>query len=171
MKRGSSDPSPRAGLFRAELLDCGRTARPIWALASPPGANFGLNDAEVTKVCDSNPAFGRQCSHAGIGDGSRTVSPRCREGVERWILNGANALGGARLSELTEGKIRIHTPEEIARRLGSITVKTLSALIRSRGLETTTLGHAPPSKRGGPSRRIWGMTDAQLECLLAVRKR
>ena len=103
---------------------------------------------------------------------SGTVRARShREGVERWILNGTNALGGARLSEFTEAIIRIHTPEEIARRLGSITVKTLNALIRRRGLETTTLGHAPPSKKGGPSRRLWGMTDAQLECLLAVRKR
>ena len=54
------------------------------------------------------------------------------------------------MSEASHGDIRIHTPEEIARRLGSITVKTLSALIRSRNLETTTLGHSPPSRKGGP---------------------
>ena len=64
----------------------------------------------------------------------------------------------------------IHTPEDIANRLGNITLKTLSALIRSRGMETTTLGYAPPSRKGGPPRRLWGMTDAQLEALLAVRK-
>jgi hypothetical protein len=64
----------------------------------------------------------------------------------------------------------IHTPEDIASRVGNITVKTLSALIRSRGLETTTLGYAPPSRKGGPRRRVWGMTDAQLQSLLAVRK-
>ncbi len=75
------------------------------------------------------------------------------------------------MSEANNGEIRIHTPEEIAARVGSITIKTLSALIRSRGLETTTLGHAPPSRKGGPPRRLWGMTDAQLECLLALRKR
>ncbi len=68
-------------------------------------------------------------------------------------------------------RIKIHTPDEIAERAGRITIKTLSALIRSRGLETTTLGHAPPSRKGGPPRRLWGMTDAQLERLLAVRKR
>jgi hypothetical protein len=64
----------------------------------------------------------------------------------------------------------IHTPSEIAERAGHITVKTLSALIRARGLETTTLGYAEPSRRGGPRRRVWGMTNAQLEALLAVRK-
>ena len=61
--------------------------------------------------------------------------------------------------------------KRIAERLGRITIKTLSALIRSRGLETTTLGYAPPSPKGGPPRRLWGMTDAQLEILLALRKR
>jgi hypothetical protein len=75
------------------------------------------------------------------------------------------------VSEASNGENRIYTPEEIAERVGSITIKTLSALIRSRGLETTTLGHAPPSRRGGPPRRLWGMTDAQLECLVALRKR
>ena len=75
------------------------------------------------------------------------------------------------MSEPSNGEIRIHSPEEIAERLGRITIKTLSALIRARGLETTTLGHTPPSRRGGPPRRLWGMTDAQLECLLALRKR
>ena len=75
------------------------------------------------------------------------------------------------MSDASHEGVTIHTPEEIARRAGSITIKTLSALIRSRGLETTTLGHAPPSRRGGPPRRLWGMTDAQLETLLAVRKR
>jgi hypothetical protein len=74
-------------------------------------------------------------------------------------------------SQESNGEIRIYTPEEIAERVGRITIKTLSALIRSRGLETTTLGHAPPSRNGGPPRRLWGMTDEQLECLLALRKR
>jgi hypothetical protein len=79
--------------------------------------------------------------------------------------------GDTRVSEASNGEIRIHSPEEIAEKLGRITIKTLSALIRARGLETTTLGHNPPSRRGGPPRRLWGMTDAQLECLLALRKR
>ena len=72
------------------------------------------------------------------------------------------------MAEANNGQVRIHTPDEIAERAGRITIKTLSAFIRSRGLETTTLGHAPPSRKGGPPRRLWGMTDAQLECLLAV---
>jgi hypothetical protein len=80
-------------------------------------------------------------------------------------------LGDLGASEANDGERKIHTPEEIAERAGRITIKTLSALIRSRGLETTTLGHAPPSRKGGPPRRLWGMTDAQLERLLAKRKR
>jgi hypothetical protein len=76
----------------------------------------------------------------------------------------------ARTSEPHGTESLIHTPEEIAKRVGNIAVKTLSALIRSRGLETTTLGYAPPSRKGGPPRRLWGMTDAQLRSLLAVRK-
>jgi hypothetical protein len=65
---------------------------------------------------------------------------------------------------------RLHTPEEIAVMLGGISIKTLNDLVRDRGLETTTVGYAPPSRKGGPRRRIWGMTDAQLEALMAIRK-
>jgi hypothetical protein len=86
-------------------------------------------------------------------------------------LNGDIILGDLGVSEANVGESKIHSPEEIAERVGRITIKTLSALIRSRGLETTTLGHAPPSRKGGPPRRLWGMTDAQLERLLAARKR
>jgi hypothetical protein len=83
----------------------------------------------------------------------------------------STVLGDASVHDSTCEGTKIHTPEEIAERAGRISVKTLCALIRSRGLETTTLGHAPPSRRGGPPRRLWGMTDAQLERLLAIRKR
>ncbi len=69
------------------------------------------------------------------------------------------------------GEDRLHTPEEIADRLGGISLKTLSALIRGRGLETTTVGYAPPSRNGGPRRRIWGMNDEQLGILLDLRSR
>jgi hypothetical protein len=65
----------------------------------------------------------------------------------------------------------LHTPEDIAAMLGGISIKTLNDLVRDRGLETTTVGYAPPSRKGGPRRRIWAMTDAQLEALMAVRKR
>ncbi|MGP0067268.1 MAG: hypothetical protein ACLQGP_27195 [Isosphaeraceae bacterium] len=70
-----------------------------------------------------------------------------------------------------EAKPRVHDPEAIAARLGGINIKTLTALIRNHNLETTTLGYAEPSKKGGPPRRLWGMTDAQLEALLALRNR
>ena len=75
------------------------------------------------------------------------------------------------MSEAGSEGARIYTPEQIAARAGGISVKSLSALIRDRGLETTTLGYAPPSRKGGPRRRLWGMTDVQLEALLAARRR
>ena len=75
------------------------------------------------------------------------------------------------MSEAGGQEARLHTPEEIAAMLGGISIKTLNDLIRDRGLQTTTLGYAPPSRKGGPRRRIWAMTDAQLEALMAVRRR
>jgi hypothetical protein len=75
------------------------------------------------------------------------------------------------MSEAGGQEARLHTPEEIAAMLGGITVKTLNDLVRDRGLATTTLGYAPPSRKGGPRRRLWGMTDDQLEVLLESRRR
>lgn len=63
-----------------------------------------------------------------------------------------------------------YLPEEIAERVGGISVKSLAEVIRKAGLETTTLGHADPSKRGGPARRIWGMNEDQLQRLLRYRE-
>jgi hypothetical protein len=74
------------------------------------------------------------------------------------------------VSQAGDEQVKVHTPEEIIERLGGISIKTLLALIRNRGLETTTLGYAEPSPKGGPRRRLWGMTDAQLEALLALRR-
>jgi hypothetical protein len=65
---------------------------------------------------------------------------------------------------------KLYTPEEIVAALGGISVKRLNELVRDRGLETTILGYAPPSRKGGPRRRLWGMTDAQLEALIAIRR-
>jgi hypothetical protein len=64
----------------------------------------------------------------------------------------------------------LHTPEEIAARLGGMAVKSLSELIRKEQLETTTLHFTEPSSRGGRKRRVWGMTGAQLDALLATRR-
>jgi hypothetical protein len=75
------------------------------------------------------------------------------------------------MSEVGGQGTALHTPEEIATLLGGISVKTLNDLIRDRGLETTTLGYSPPSRKGGPRRRLWGMTDVQLEALMAARRR
>jgi hypothetical protein len=77
--------------------------------------------------------------------------------------NGMSQAGGQ--------EAELHTPEEIAAKLGGISLKTLNDLVRDRGLETTTLGYAPPSRKGGPRRRLWAMTDAQLEALMAARSR
>ena len=65
---------------------------------------------------------------------------------------------------------KIHSPQDIAERVGGISVKSLAELIRNAGLETTTLGYAEPSRRGGPARRLWGMTGEQLDRLLEFRK-
>jgi hypothetical protein len=62
-------------------------------------------------------------------------------------------------------------PEVIATRIGGISVKSLGELIRKHGLETTTLGYAGPSRRGGPPRRIWGMNQAQFQALVITRER
>ena len=75
------------------------------------------------------------------------------------------------MSEAGSQEARLHTPDEIAAMLGGISTKTLNDLIRDRGLQTTTLGYAPPSRKGGPRRRLWAMTDIQLEALMAVRRR
>lgn len=75
------------------------------------------------------------------------------------------------MSEAGSREARLYSPEEIAARVGGIAVKTLNDLIRDRNLETTTIGYAPPSRKGGPRRRLWGMTDEQLDALLAVRRK
>jgi hypothetical protein len=67
--------------------------------------------------------------------------------------------------------IKIYSPDEISKRLGGISVKSLTELIRNSGLETTTLGYSEPSRKGGRRRRVWGMTEPQLEALLALRRR
>jgi hypothetical protein len=75
------------------------------------------------------------------------------------------------MSEAGGQEPRFHTPEEIAAMLGGISVKTLNDLIRDGRHETTTLRYEPPSRKGGPRRRIWAMTDEQLDALLAARRR
>ena len=78
---------------------------------------------------------------------------------------------GSERSDIDGAAETIYSPEEIASRAGGINLKSLAELIRQKGLETTTLGYAPPSRKGGPSRRLWGMTTAQLDALLALRRR
>jgi hypothetical protein len=111
------------------------------------------------------PALSSQVLYAHGGRGAYRDDRHGRN------LKGARLVEENGVSERQLEGVKIHTPGEIAERVGGITIKTLNALIRSRGLETTTLGYAPPSPKGGPPRRLWGMTDAQLEALLALRKR
>ena len=87
----------------------------------------------------------------------------------RRISRGDKVLEDASVHVGTHEGLTIHDPEAIAARLGGINIKTLMALIRTHGLETTTLGYTEPARKGGRPRRLWGMTDAQLEALLAVR--
>jgi hypothetical protein len=83
---------------------------------------------------------------------------------------GVAALNDERQSETGSGPEPMHMPEEIALRVGGITVKSLCELIRYNRLKTTTLGFAAGAPKGGPRRRLWGMTEAQLQALLAVRR-
>ncbi len=83
---------------------------------------------------------------------------------------GDKVLQDASVSEGGQEGLVVHDPEAIAERLGGISIKTLTALIRNHSLETTTLGYTEPSRKGGPPRRLWGMTEPQLEALLALRK-
>jgi hypothetical protein len=141
-------------------------------VAKPKPAKDGPDDAEVINVFGVTSETDRRATIAGSALDVRPRGNLSREElVERRISNGVIALGDESVSDTNQEEVRIHSPAEIAEIAGRITIKTLSALIRSRGLETTTLGHAPPSRKGGPPRRLWGMTDAQLEQLLAVRKR
>ena len=76
------------------------------------------------------------------------------------------------MSDASYGEVTIHTPEEIARRAGSITIKTLQCSHSQPGPRDDHAGPRPAVTPGGSTlRRLWGMTDAQLESLLAVRKR
>ena len=74
------------------------------------------------------------------------------------------------MKDSTRGET-LHTPEEIARRLGGINVKTLNDLVRDGGFAITVLGLADRSPKGGKRKRIWGMTNAQLDALIAARER
>ena len=70
-----------------------------------------------------------------------------------------------------QGRLTVHDPDEIAAQVGGINIKTLMALIRPHGLETTTLGYTEPARKGGRPAPPLGMTDSQLEALLALRDR
>jgi hypothetical protein len=78
-------------------------------------------------------------------------------------------LEDASANATSHSELKLHHPEEIVEKLGGINIKTLTAVIRNHGLETTTLGYTEPARKGGRPRRLWAMTDPQLEALLALR--
>jgi hypothetical protein len=80
---------------------------------------------------------------------------------EHELLDQSEGGGGA-----GSGPSELHTPEDIAQRLGGMAVKSLAELIRKTGVETTTTGFEDAPRKGGKKRRLWGMTDAQLQELL-----
>jgi hypothetical protein len=120
------------------------------------------------------PVWAERARNARPGP-DRRPRPRCqRRGEDAgagWIPGGDLVLEDASVNAEGNEASRVHTPEAIAARLGGINIKTLTALIRNHRLETTTLGYAEPSRKGGPRRRLWGMTGPQLEALLALRNR
>jgi hypothetical protein len=65
--------------------------------------------------------------------------------------------------------ITVHPPEEVARRLGGISVTQLVAILKAHGYEYTQL--MPGSKPWGRGRQIWGMTDDQIATLVLGQRR
>jgi hypothetical protein len=65
--------------------------------------------------------------------------------------------------------ITVYPPEEVARRLGGISVTQLVAILKTHGYEYTQL--MPGSKPWGRGRQIWGMTDDQIATLILGQRR
>jgi hypothetical protein len=63
----------------------------------------------------------------------------------------------------------VHSPEEAARRLGGIAVPTLIAIIKDGGYSFTNL--SPGSKPWGRGKRRWGLTDSQIDAVIAGQSR
>jgi hypothetical protein len=65
--------------------------------------------------------------------------------------------------------ITVHPPQEAARRLGGISVSTLVKLLRDGGYSFVSL--SPGAKPWGRGRKLWGMTDEQINALIAGQNR
>jgi hypothetical protein len=154
--------------------------RRIVQIARFPGAGYGPDDAQFKRSLQIAPEASGLSLDATCGIAARVPivahERRSIAGIskmpatERFSVRTTTSRS-PKVKESNGEESKLYTPEEIADRLGGITLKTLSALIRSRSLATTTLGYAEPSRKGGPRRRIWGMNDSQLEALLIVRNR
>jgi hypothetical protein len=63
----------------------------------------------------------------------------------------------------------VHPPEEAARRLGGISASTLVKLLREGGYAFVSL--SPGAKPWGRGRKLWGMTDEQINAVIAGQSR
>lgn len=131
---------------------------------------MGLDDAQVINEFKATDTRGPANDRVSVL--FHVPGFRMGQEVSSWlpICGGVAVLNDHAPRDAVGEPARVYSPEEIAERLGGITVKSLGELIRNGGLETTTLGYAEPSRRGGPRRRVWGMTDIQLGALLALRR-
>lgn len=66
-------------------------------------------------------------------------------------------------------QIAVYPPEEVARRLGGISVALLVSILKAHGYEYTQL--TPGAKPWGRGRQVWGMTDEQIADLIAGQTR
>jgi hypothetical protein len=93
-------------------------------------------------VSVERPVWAERARKAGPGP-DRRPRPCCQRSGEDagagWIPGGDLVLEDASVNAEGHEASRVHTPEAIAARLGGISIKTLTALIRNHGLETTTL--------------------------------
>lgn len=63
----------------------------------------------------------------------------------------------------------VHTPEEVSRRLGGISVATLISLLKAKGYPWTEL--KPGGTPWGRGRQTWGLTDDQIAVVIAGQSR
>lgn len=69
----------------------------------------------------------------------------------------------------TTKAVTVHPPDEAARRLGGISVRTLVALLKAKGYPYTEL--KPGATPWGRGRQLWGLTDDQIAAVVAGQAR
>lgn len=89
-----------------------------------------------------------------------------RDGVERH--GDGLAIDEGRAMSTTK-VVTVHGPDEVAKRLGGISVPSLVALLKAGGYTYTAL--QPGAKPWGPGRKLWGLTDEQIAAVATGQAR